>query len=449
MVLIAAQMAEKGEANADWLLDYALQLGEEIGEPAWEQLNQSGVHLSNQGQYAQAIRFAEAGLRLGPQIWGEEHPNIATSLNNLAIVFAATHRYNQALKLMQESAAIENRLIHQVFAASSERARLTYLQLFRGNFEGFLSLVSQHLHDSPAARKAALDLVLQRQALTAAALAALNQAIASGRYPHLTPQFQQLRELSDQIIHHTYTQPDPERLQQLQAAHDQLQQQLARQVPELQLQDQSVNCRSVALALPTGSTLIEFVCFHVWNFHATSQESEWQPPRYLAFILPAGQPDAVQMRDLGEAKFIDQLIQDVRQSASDSYLAVHSLDMGDDDEDEEVNQSSAALIQLRDAIFAPIRPYLCVDNAGENLGADNPGENLCVDNAGETPALLIAPDGNLNLLPFQLLPTDDTGEQLIINGRVPHQLPQRRARYPTHSSADTAPSFSTFNYCRP
>ena len=199
--------------------------------------------------------------------------------------------------------------------------------------------------------------------------------------------------MSDQIIHFTFTQPQPELIGQLQAEHNKLQQQLASQVPEIQLQEQPIDCRTVALELPTGSTLIEFVCFKVFNFHATSEESKWQRARYLAFILPAGQPDQVQMINLGETEPIDQLIQDFRHYASDGYRAVHSLDMGGDDEEpEDLRQPPAEVIELREVIFKPLCPYL-----------------------QKHQHLFIAPDGNLNLLPFQILPTDETGEQLLMD----------------------------------
>jgi len=301
-------------------------------------LNNLAALYQSQGKLAQAEPLLQEALAMWKLLFPTDHPNIATSLNNLAVFLAATDRYSEALERMKEAAGIENRLISQAFAASSERDRLTYLQLFRTQFEAFLSLVYQHLHHSPEAKQAALDLVLQRKALTAAASAALNQAIYSGRYPHLKPELEKLRELSDEIIHFTFTQPQPEligqlqaerdKLQQqlasqvrcyshphlkpeleklrelsdeiihftftqpqpeligqLQAEHNKLQQQLASQIPEIQLQEQPIGCCTVALELPTGSTLIEFVCFDVFNFHATSKESQWQPARYLAFIL--------------------------------------------------------------------------------------------------------------------------------------------------------------------
>jgi tetratricopeptide (TPR) repeat protein len=169
--------------------------------------NLAGLYKS-QGRLAATEPLLEEALAMTKRLFPADHPRVALSLNNLAVLFAATDRYCEALELMKETAAIENRLISQAFAASSESDRLTYLQTIRFRFEMFLSLISKHLHDSPQAKQAALDLVLQRKALTAAALAALNQAIYSGRYPHLTEQLKKLRELSDEIIHFTLLNPN-------------------------------------------------------------------------------------------------------------------------------------------------------------------------------------------------------------------------------------------------
>jgi hypothetical protein len=352
--------------------------------------------------YYSLERWSEAeplllqALAIRKRLLGDKHPDVATNLNNLAGLLAATNQPTEALAQMLQATNIENRLMSQAFAASSESERLAYLQTIRGNFEAFLSLVYRHLYDSPQAVQAALDLVLQRKALTAAALAALNQAIYSGRYPHLKPQLEKLRELSDQIIHITFTQPQPELLAQLQAEHNKLQKKLASQVPEIQLQEQPVDRCAVALELPEGSILVEFVCFDVFNFQAIPArgEAQWQPARYLAFVLPAKQPDQVQMIDLGEAEHIDRLIQVFRQSISlEGNNLGNRLDMGGDDDDSEFLQyNPAAGIELRQVLFDPIRAYL-----------------------SESKHLLLSPDGGLNLVPFQILPTDDTGQQLLMD----------------------------------
>jgi tetratricopeptide (TPR) repeat protein len=101
--MVAAWIAEEGDPNADWLRGFALQLAEVIGEPAWKQLNQSVVQLDHKGQYVQALSLAEKALTLARQLWGDEHPNIATSLNNLAGLYQSKGRYAEALPLLRAS----------------------------------------------------------------------------------------------------------------------------------------------------------------------------------------------------------------------------------------------------------------------------------------------------------------------------------------------------------
>ncbi|EDX74377.1 Tetratricopeptide repeat family [Coleofasciculus chthonoplastes PCC 7420] len=351
-------------------------------------LNNLGGLYQSQGKLGEAEPLYQQALAMFQRLFAGDHPHVALSLNNLAVLFAATHRYDQALNYMKQAMAIENRLIHQAFTYSCESDRLAFLQQIRHNFDVFLSLIYQHFPNSPHAIQTALDLILQRKCLTATASAALNQAIHSGRYPHLQSEFTKLRQLSDQIIHYFYHEPRPDLIPQLQREQNQLQKQLTAQVPEIQLQDQPIDCHTVALALPEGSSLIEFVCFDVFDFHA----SHIKPARYLAFILPAGQPDNVQMRYLGAAQEINQLIQDFRHDVSDQVKAVQSLDMGGDDEEDEADEQPQPIngIELQHRIFAPLRP---------DLQPNQP--------------LFLAPDGDLNLLPFDLLPSDETGETLL------------------------------------
>jgi tetratricopeptide (TPR) repeat protein len=110
MLRVAARMAEEGDANADWLQGVALQLAEAIGEPAWEELDQSVLQLYHAGQYAQAVTLAEEALTLARQVWREEHPNIATSLNNLAALYESQGRYAEAQPLLEQALEMRQRL---------------------------------------------------------------------------------------------------------------------------------------------------------------------------------------------------------------------------------------------------------------------------------------------------------------------------------------------------
>ena len=275
------------------------------------------------GNYAAAEPLFRRASDIYRTALGADHPDYALSLNNLAGVYVATARTSEALSLKRQAAAIDDRMIGQVFSIGSESQRTAFLEMIQTRIEGYLSLIWRHLGESPDAVRAALDLVLRRKAIGAEALAAQRDAVLGGRYPALEPQLREWSTLRGQIAQKTLAGPGPEGLpahQQLLAQWNQqkerLEAELARHIPEMNLEQKfrAADRRAVALALPAGVALIEFIRFDVFDFQAVParDESCWQPARYLAFVLPAGEPDHVQMIDLGEAEPIDRMIRDFR-----------------------------------------------------------------------------------------------------------------------------------------
>ncbi len=367
-------------------------------------LNNIALLYRIQGLYLDAEPFYIDSLATRTLTLGNEHPSVATSLSNYSILLVATNRCIEALSNRIRANKIHEKLIRNLFAFSSENDRLAYLQSIRRNLDTFLSLVFNHLSGSIQALQSALDLILKRKALTLSALAAQNEALYSDRYPHLTEDFNKLRDLSEQIIHLTFSTPQTEdfttyqqQLAQLQGEHNSLQKNMASQVPEIQLQEQLPSYSDVASELPEGSILIEFVRFDIFNFKAilTQGEEQWQPARYLAFILPAGEPESVDMIDIGEAEYIDNLIREFRELVSgagknpESQLGMFSKHPPKLNFREYHPQAG---IKLRQATFDKLRPAL-----------------------KEHKHLIIAPDGELNLVPFQILPSDDTGEKMLMD----------------------------------
>ncbi|CAD5940787.1 CHAT domain-containing tetratricopeptide repeat protein [Planktothrix agardhii] len=326
----------------------------------------------------------------------EDHPDFIRVLNNLALLLAARNLPSEALELMQQAIAMDDRLLRANFAYSSERDRLTYIDNIRYRFDLFLSLISTYFSDSTEAAKIALDVVLKRKCITATALAAFNFAIYSERYSHLQPEFQRLRSLREQLTHLMFDPPfiQPQEPQEqyrqrrhehqnlvteLQQECEQIEKQLASQVPEIQLQDQETDRRAVALALPEGSALVEFVRFDVYDFKA----DQWQPAQYLAFVLPAQQPDAVQMILLGDAEPIERLIKVFRETISE--LRFKDLGLRPKAKPPQQKSYQEAGIKLREAIYNPILEQV---------------------NLAEYSHLIIAPDYELCIVPFGILPEE-------------------------------------------
>jgi Flp pilus assembly protein TadD len=59
-------------------------------------LNQQVTQLYNQGRYSQATPLAQRALGLREKALGPDHPDVAQSLNNLALLYANQSRYADA-----------------------------------------------------------------------------------------------------------------------------------------------------------------------------------------------------------------------------------------------------------------------------------------------------------------------------------------------------------------
>ena len=90
-------------------------------------LNNLAQLYSATGRYAQAEPiFQQAANNLRATL-GERHPDYASTLSNLALVYAATKRIDEAYDLLQLWQESDNRMIGTIFSYSSEQQRMTYL----------------------------------------------------------------------------------------------------------------------------------------------------------------------------------------------------------------------------------------------------------------------------------------------------------------------------------
>jgi CHAT domain-containing protein/tetratricopeptide (TPR) repeat protein len=357
------------------------------------------------GDHATALPLYRQALESTRTALGENHPSYALSLNNLAVLYVATDRASEALALMEKAAAIDDRMIGQVLGISSDRQRIAYLETVVCNLHMFLSLVQQHLVGSPSAVRAALDLVLRRKAIAAEAMAAQRDVVLGGKYPALEPRLRELADLRMQIARETLAGPGPEslesrlrRLGEWNTEKERLEAELARQIPEMNLEQKlrAADRRAVTLSLSDEVALIEFVCFLLFDFQAVPARGEPQvkAARYIAFVLPGGAPDDVQMIDLGEAEPIDRLITDFRAGVVAEAEAGDGRDMAKRRDKASPRAEHDAGLALRAALFDRLVPALDARRR-----------------------LLIAPDGALTRLPFEVLPTTDGG-RLIDDYRI-------------------------------
>lgn len=332
------------------------------------------------GNHQDALAIASAAQWQLQESLGSLHPNVALALIVQAESLAANGQTDSALSSVLEAAAVQDAVVDQVFAIASESERLMVAERLRGTMEAALWLVLQDQSPSDVVDQV-FDLVLRRKGLVTEFAASQRAAILEGRYPDLMPTLRELFSLRRGIAEATLVGPGPEdgeahdqRLDALDEQREDLERRLANRIPEMALEQQigAVGPKEVRAAIPKGMALVEFVRFEPYRLGAdrVSGEAPWLPARYIAFVLlPRRKPQLV---DLGEADPIDKAVATFRASVT-----------GETESSGSPASDSADGAALRSAVFDPILSIV-----------------------GKRTRILIAPDGDLSRLPFEVLPTD-------------------------------------------
>jgi tetratricopeptide (TPR) repeat protein len=139
------------------------------------------------------------------------------------------------------------------------------------------------------------------------------------------------------------------------------------------------NRTEVSGTLPARGALVEFV-----RFRPDDPSGDGSPAsaRYLAFVLPGGEPDNVTLVDLGDAGTVDRLVADFRAWVTGEQAGVRTAPVLRPPLARGVVPPAG--LTLRQAVFDPLAGAL-----------------------GGRSRLFLAPAGNLACLPFEVLPHPD------------------------------------------
>ncbi|MDB9314662.1 tetratricopeptide repeat protein, partial [Spirulina sp. CS-785/01] len=111
-----------------------------------ERLNQQVEQLYQAGKYEEAIPLAERALEIRQQVLGEEHPSVATSLNNLAGLYSSQGRYTEAEPLYQQALEMRKRLLGEEHPhVASSLNNLAFLYRSQGRYTEAEPLYQQAL----------------------------------------------------------------------------------------------------------------------------------------------------------------------------------------------------------------------------------------------------------------------------------------------------------------
>lgn len=341
------------------------------------------------GQYDKAEPLYRQALKIQRTVLGDNHPAMASSLYNLAALEILLGNPAAALENMLEAAKIDDRMITRVFSISDEQRIQKYIKTFQGNYFVLLSNFSQHYSALKAYTPRVLDVILKRKAITLELLAIRRDHILTNKHPHLESKFQELKNAQkavSRLLVEGSGDQDQQRISLLEQQIETLEKELAAQVPQVELQQklEQANHKVIASLLPQDSSLVEFVWYKPYDF----QRNTFLSPRYLVFFLSNDAEEEIQVLDLGEASAIDELIAQYRKLICDE---------GDRILAERENKRNIGVIPTQQKPSEAHTPT-CGQQLYETLFSP------MIEKLRGRTHLIIAPDGNITLLPFEILP---------------------------------------------
>jgi tetratricopeptide (TPR) repeat protein len=356
------------------------------------------------GRYSEADPLYKRALTINEQQLGANHPNTAQSLNNLATLYWSQDRFDQSLDFLHRGLDVEEINILQNVSTLTEREQKAYLETLKTSQDLILSLHLQHLPTNPQSSRVALTTILRRKGQILDTLSNRLQRLRADASPADRQKLEQLSQLYTQLTNlynkglgNLTPEAYRQQVQTLESQIEQLQKQLAQDLPELS--PQPVTLEAIQALIPQDAVLIEFFRYQPFNPKAKPGE-RYGESRYAAYVLRPGNGDPVGI-DLGEAAAIDQRLGFFRQNLTDPTST------------NQLSQSSKIVYQ---AVFQPLTPYL-----------------------GNATHLLISPDSHLNLIPFAAL--QNPQGQYLLEGYEITALSSGRdlVRYQTHYATQEPP----------
>jgi CHAT domain-containing protein/Tfp pilus assembly protein PilF len=365
--------------DAEKMLTMALEINREVyGESDHRTaapLNNLGELYKEQKQFAKAVPSQRKALEFDRAVSASGKGGITA--HNLAMTLEALGEIPEAIVLHEEAREVEELMARRLLTIGSQEQKAAFMKQINGSTDMTTSLHLQLAPDNPRAAKLALETLLRRKGR---ALDAQTQTLkllrsnmdAQGQ--QLIDELLSLRTMASNIVNSESSEVPPDvrkkTLDDLAAKVDGVERELAQKSRTFARQHAAVEVTSVAAKLPQDAVLAEFTVYQPYDPKAR----EFKPAHYGLYVL---KPDGTVLgRDLGPVEAIDAMISTVRGSITNSKMGSQPFDQ----------QTARA---LHSALVQPIQMV-----------------------APAVQHIVIAPDGALNILPFEAL-VEPSGKYLV------------------------------------
>ena len=375
-------------------------------------LNNLAELYREQGSYEKAEPLYLRSLAIVEKVLGKEHPSIATSLNNLALLYWAQGDITRTTDFLSRGLEVEKQNLPLIFTVGSEQRKQNYAKTFAGSTNLAVSLSFQKAANNSTVSRLALTTVLRRKELVLDAVADNIQTLRSqlAQKPEtkklLDEWLNVLQQLST-LVYRGQGKQTPEQyqtqFQQLEAEKERLEDAISDKSAEFRTTTQPVELAAIQATIPKDAALVEIVLYEPFNAKAKSAE-QWGKPHYAAAVLrSSGEPKWI---DLGDAAAIDKSVTNLREAlATKSTLKTNQENKNNAIKENDRGESDRSIFKVE-----PVIDIASVQKLARTLNQQVMA--LIRPLLGDARHVLISPDGQLSLIPFEAL-QDEQGKYLI------------------------------------
>ena len=331
-------------------------------------------------RYTEAESLMKRSLEIMEKALGKDHPDVAISLNSLAGLYAVTDKHTESHWLFTRGISIEDIKRENVFLLLSEKEKIKYMKQNEGSLYAFINHTAMSMTNDRDALADTLNAWLRWKGAVIEAQGRYMDALYTSNNPEIKKRFDDLTSSRRELARLQMSGPGKmsseeykTKIEALGKQKDAIEAELSKLSKDFALEKTAgkADVKRISSILPKDSIYIDFADIDIWNF----KEGKWEKPRYLAFVLIPGKEAIVKLIDLASTedtdRHIKEYLEEMKKPIEQKTLPRKQL----------LAKEAKAVYDL---IMKPLEQY----TKGKKQ-------------------LFISPDGNLNLIPFEVLMTSE------------------------------------------
>ncbi len=359
-------------------------LGPEHGTVAFA-LNNLALIYRNTGRSAEVEPLYVRSLAITEKNLSPNHPLLSATLNNLAYHYGNAGKHVKADSTFRRAARVQESMRASIFTLLTEKQKLSYMKTQENGIYGYVSHTLGFPRVSATAVAETFDTWLRWKGSVIEAQGRFLDAVYTSDDPGTQAKLKELITIRKELSRLEISGPEKTGAEEYGRRTGELRKKQASLEIELmsgnrdfmlQKKSQDAGTETLAAYMPGNAVYLDYAKIRLFDF----RKKKWLGPHYLVFLFAPGSAKSTQLLSMGPAEPVDrhinEYLREMARAGSEGKLP----------DEKKLREEATALYNI---LVRPLESFF-------------PGKEH----------ILISPDGNLNLIPFEAL-VDPAGKYLI------------------------------------